>query len=168
MANGALRDQYLDSVLLGYAAVSLVIDSRRSESIASEVQRSERVGVLNQTSVKTSGLLWPVLFVLCEEKKKTYMSVLETASRRDGQLLNRLRFLRLQRSAFCFLRSSLQPLQDASRGRESVERTSCHFHCAVPDARYVHMAMKFLSLPSPSSSPPVKHSEGPSVAVGYF
>ena len=97
------------------------------------------------------------------------MSVFETASRRDGQswLLNRRRFLGLRSSAFCFLRSSLQPLQEASRGRESVERASCHFHCAMPDACYVHMAMKFLS-PSPSSSPPVKYSEGPSVAVGFF
>jgi hypothetical protein len=67
MANGTLRDQYLRTVLLGYDAVSLVIDSRRSEGVASEVQRSERVGILNQTSVKTSG---PVLFVLYEERKK--------------------------------------------------------------------------------------------------
>jgi hypothetical protein len=52
------------------------------------------------------------------------MSVLETACRRDGQswLLNRRRFLGLRRSAFCFLRSNLQPLQSASRGRESVAR----------------------------------------------
>jgi len=146
----------------------LTLYSRQSEDTASEAQRSKRVGVLNQTFVKTSGLLWRVLFVLYEERKQTYMSVLETASRNDGQnwLLNRRRFLGLGMNAFCFLRSSLQPLQSASRGRESVERTSCHFHCAEPDACYVHMAMKFLSSPSPSPSPSVKHSEGPSVAVG--